>query len=867
MAEGYRIAALAGIAAICLAQTSFQRDVAPILSQKCLNCHGPAQQMAGLNLSTACDALRGGQKGPAVVPGKSEESHLYRRLTGQEQPAMPMGGKLSNAEINALKSWIDSGAHWDGGALSPAAAAAPPTSGTWWSFQKPVRHEIPRAADDRWNRNPIDGFIGSKLKEKGLSPAPPADKRTLIRRAYLDVIGLLPEPAEVDAFVNDNSPDAYAKVVDRLLASPHYGERWARHWLDVARYADSWGHIHDDNPNAWRYRDYVIQALNSDKPYNQFILEQVAGDELDHVTYDSLIATSFHRIGPRVHFREKQNPQYRYDYLDDMMATTAKGFLALTVNCARCHDHKFDPITRMDYYRMMASFFPAVDYDWPLATPAEIARYRAIKAEVDTETKPLKAEVRRIEAPYRRAVFEKKLNTFPEDIQVAVHTPEEQRTPGQKLLATQVLTIATARKRELKLSDADRERVHQLESRIKEIERKLPPPLPVAAGVRDGDYRFTPDGPGDEPVPGTTANRIKVDFKGSYVPEPGEKYTPPPLYYAVADASGKNPEVHPAFLSALSSGHERCEDPPAGNVSTSGRRRALAEWIASEDNPLTARVMVNRIWQHHFGRGIVSTPGNFGRMGARPTHPELLDWLATEFVRSGWSVKAIQRLILTSETYRMASEYYNEANLKNDADDVYLWRFPIQRLEGEVIRDIVLSASGKLNPLAGGPPFFPSVPPAVREDVKKIGRWELTKEEPSTWRRSIYSYWKRARKYPMFEVLDQPDSNMSCERRSTTTVPTQALTLMNDEFVLLQAGFFAQRVEREAGDDPAAQIRTAYRVALSRDPSGPELRGNLRYIEQQRQYHQARNSKSPGESALTDLCAVMLNLNEFVYIN
>ena len=840
------------------APSSFQRDVAPLFSQKCLTCHGPAQQMSGLNLSSADSLRAGGQHGPVVIGGKPVESHLYRRITGQEQPAMPLGGKLTGAEIAAIKAWIESGAQWDGGALTPAASPAiPDKARTWWSFQKPVRHDVPRSADARWNVNPIDGFVAAKLEEKGLAAAPRADKRTLIRRAYLDVIGLLPEPAEVEAFVKDDSPRAFEKVVDRLLASPHYGERWARHWLDVARYADSWGHIHDDdNPNAWRYRDYVIRAFNQDKPYDRFILEQVAGDELDDVTNDSLIATSFHRIGPRVHFREKQNPQYRYDYLDDMLSTTSKSFLALTVNCARCHDHKFDPISRLDYYQMLASFFPTVDYDWPLIPAAEYARYKAIKAEVDGETKPLRAEVRRIEAPYRKAIFEQKLATFPEDIQIAVHTPEEQRTAGQKLLAVQVMTIGAAGRRDLKMSAADRDRVREIEARIKEIERKLPPPYPIAAGVRDGDYRFTPDGPGDEPVPGTTANRIKVDFKGSYVPAPGEKYSAPPLYYPVADASGKNPEVRPAFLTVLASGRERTADPPAGNASTSGRRRALAEWIASPDNPLTARVMVNRIWQHHFGRGIVSTPGNFGKMGGRPTHPELLDWLATEFVRSGWSVKAIQRLILTSETYRMASAYYNDAELRADASDVYLWRFPIQRLEGEIIRDIVLSASGNLNPQAGGPPFFPSVPPAVRDDVKKIGRWELTKEEPSTWRRSIYTYWKRARKYPMFEVLDEPDSNMSCERRDTTTVPTQALTLLNDEFVLLQAKYFAERVRREAGDDPAAQVRAAYRIALSRDPSETELRGNLGFL-----------AKQPGASALTGLCAVILNLNEFVYVN
>src|SRR5215472_5571144 len=482
----HRIAALAGGVVLCVSAPmlrsqslppSFASDVASILSQKCISCHGPGQQMAGLNLSTAESIRSGGQHGPALVPGKAEESRLYRRITGQEQPAMPLGGKLADSEISTLKAWIDSGAKWEGGALNAALPPAPEKPRSWWAFQKPVRHEIPRSPDARWNANPIDGFVAAKLREKELAPAPPADKRILIRRAYLDVIGLLPEPAEVESFVNDTSPDAYAKVVDRLLASPHYGERWARHWLDVARYADSWGHIHDDdNPNAWRYRDYVIQAFNQDKPYNQFILEQVAGDELDQVTYDSLIATSFHRIGPRVHFREKQNPQYRYDYLDDMLSTTAKGFLGLTVNCARCHDHKFDPITRLDYYRMLASFFPTVDYDWPLATPEEIARYKAVKAEVDAETKPLKSEIRKIEAPYRKAYFEKKLATFPEDIQVAVHTPEEQRTPGQKLLATQVLTIGAAGKRDLKLSPADRERVREFEMRIQEIERELPKP-------------------------------------------------------------------------------------------------------------------------------------------------------------------------------------------------------------------------------------------------------------------------------------------------------------------------------------------------------------------------------------------------------
>ena len=860
---------LASEGGIAWAQNSgpatFTTEVAPLLTQKCLSCHGPSRQMAALNLSSDETTMKGGQNGPAIVPGNAEASSLYRRVAGLEQPSMPLGTKLSESEAKTIKRWIDNGAKWEGGDLTPARTART-NPRSWWSFQKPVRHPVPQNSDARWNSNPIDAFIKTTLDARGLVPAPPADKRTLIRRVYLDLTGLLPEPAEVDAFVNDPSPGAYAKIVDRLLASPHYGERWARHWLDVVRYADSWGHIHDDdNPNAWRYRDYVIKAFNEDKPYNKFVIEQLAGDELDEVSNDSLIATSFNRVGPRVRFREKQNPHYRYDYLDDLVGTTARGFLGLTVNCARCHDHKFDPISQMDYYRMMAAFFPYVDYDHPLVSASEYSEYKKRKAAVESQTKPLKAEIKKLEAPYRKAVFEQKLKTFPEDVQIAVKIPEDQRTPGQKLLAAQVLSIATAGRRELGLTGEIRNEIRKLEAQIKEFERELPPPPPIAAGIRDGDYRFTPDGPGDEPVPGTTANRVSADLKGSYVPEPGQPYSPPVLTFPAGASRGK--QVEPGFLSAILEGTPRTEHRPADNPSTSGRRRALAEWIASDSNPLTARVMVNRLWQHHFGRGIVSTPNNFGKMGAKPFQPELLDWLSTEFVRSGWSTKTIQRLIVTSQAYLMASAYGNAGNLAKDGDNVYLWKFPLHRVEAEAVRDIILSASGQLNLKAGGPPFFPALPEAVREDVKKIGRWELTKEEPSTWRRGIYTYYKRAMRYPMFEVLDQPDSNITCEGRGTTTVPTQALTLMNSDFVLLQARYFAERVRRASGDDANAQIRTAYHIALARDANENELSGDLKFLKQQLAYHVGRKATDPEQLALTDLCAVILNLNEFVYMN
>jgi len=817
--------------------------------------------------------LKGGEKsGAAIVPGNSTKSPLYRRVTGEDQPVMPLGAKLSDAEIAILKRWIDTGAAWEGAGLATPVRAktnekAVSGQRNWWAFRMPVRHSIPKISDERWKEHPVDAFLKKVLDANGLEPAPRADRRTLIRRAYLDVIGLLPPSEEVEAFVNDPSLYAWEKRIDQLLASSHYGERWARHWLDVARYADSWGHIHDDdNPNAWRFRDYVIKSFNEDKPYNRFILEQLAGDEVDDVTYDTLIATSFHRIAPRVLFREKQNPHYRYDYLDDMIGTTSRAFLGLTVSCARCHDHKFDPISQMDYYRMMAMFFPYIDYNHPLAPPEEIAAYEARKTELDAKIQALTREIRRIEEPYREAAFQKRLETFPEDVRIAVRTPEEQRTPGQKLLATQMISIKNTVARQVTLSETDREARAKLQAQVRELQSQLPKPLPVAAGIRDGDWRFTPDGPGDEPVPGTTAKRIKVDFEGSYVPRPGKPYDPPPLYFPAMSDPGNGKLVEPGYLSVIAGGGPARISQLANGRLSSGRRRALAEWIASPDNPLTARVMVNRIWHHHFGRGIVSTPSNFGRMGSLPSHSDLLDWLATEFVRDGWSVKRIHRLILTSQAYQMASSFYRAGNAEKDPENIFLWRFPLRRLEAEIIRDVILSASGQLNPQAGGPPFFPAVPKAAYVEVARVGKWMLTKEEPSTWRRSIYSYWKRARKSPMFEVFDQPDTMVTCDRRNITTVPTQALTLLNDEFVLVQSRHFAARVKQESGQDSTEQIKSAYRIALSREPTATELNRSLQFVETQRAHHAEKPADDPTLQALTDLCNVILNLNEFLYV-
>jgi len=828
--------------------------------------------MSGYDLRTREAALRGGLRGAAIVPGRADGSPLMGRLTGAVQPAMPLGAKLKESDIAIVRQWINEGAPW---AESAADSGAPAVrSGrhsiteqdrNWWAFRKPVRRAPPAVADARWSRNPIDAFVFAKLAEKGLAPAPQASKWTLIRRAYLDLTGLPPTPEEVDAFVHDDSPDAFARLVDKLLASPHYGEHWGRHWLDVARYADTGGYEQDFTySNAWRYRDYVIRALNQDKPYDRFIEEQIAGDELDAAGDDALIATGFNRVGATVGFREKDNPQYRYIYLDDMIGTTTRAFLGLTVACARCHDHKFDPILQTDYYRLMATFFPYVNYDHPLAPADQVAAYESRKLTIEAKIQPLQEKIRGIEEPYRKLAFEKRLATFPKEIQEAVHTPEEKRTPGQKLLATQMLSIKAANYRSL-MSAEHRAEADTLSQEIRTLQGQLPKPLPMAMGIRDGDFRLAPMGPGDEEAPGKGVKGDETDINVSYVPVAGKPYHPPKSYFLEhGDYTSRGPEMQPGFVQVIENPNTPAVIAPADSRITTGRRRALAAWIASKDNPLTTRVMVNRMWQYHFGRGLVATASNFGRLGTPPSHPELLDWLATEFVRSGWSFKQMQRIIMTSETYRMASEYKSAKSLETDPEDVYLWHYPLRRMEGEAIHDMVLAVSGNLNLQAGGPPYFPVVPDQVLKSVSK-GDWQVNQEGPAVWRRGVYSYYKRGMKYPMFEVFDAPDENVTCEGRVVSTAPTQALTLLNNDFVVQQSKAFAERVLRLAGPEQERQVRVAFRIGLSREPTSKELEENMAFLN--RQMAAEVKSSSPALEALTDLCDIILNLNEFVYIN
>jgi hypothetical protein len=840
---------------------SFAKDIQPILRANCETCHGDPQT-SGLDLRTRDAALKGGDHGVAIVPGSAEQSRLYRRVAGLEQPSMPMDGTLTAQQIAVIKIWIDQGAHWDLAAREPASesqragapaalerAEIPAAARNYWAFKLPVQSPVP-VVSARFE-NPIDRFLEKARQDKGLEPAPRASRLTLLRRAYLDLIGLPPSPAEAAAFLADTAPDAWGRLIDTLLASPHYGERWGRHWLDVARYADSSGFEQDyDRPNAWRYRDYVIRAFNQDKPYDAFLKEQIAGDELDTKTDDTMIATGFLRAGPRVAFREKDNPERRYEYLDDLIATTGRGVLGLTVQCARCHNHKFDPIPQRDYYSLVATFFGYVETTHPLVPPAEAEAYEIKVREIEARQAALKAQIKQIEAPYEARLKLDAYKRFPEEVQRAIAKPEGDRTPGEQLLAQQVIEQVIVGGRAIAgvMTPADAARTRALADRVAALEKDKPAPIPVAEIVTDGDYRFAPDGEGDDVI-GCPKCRIPEVPSGSFLHAGPGRYQAPPSYLLVrGDPNTKGPQMKPGFVAAATYGNPPTEIPPADGR-TSGRRRALAEWLASPQNPLTARVIVNRIWHHHFGHGIVGTLDNFGKMGDAPTHPELLDYLAVEFMKRGWSIKQLHRLIMTSEAYRMASAYESTVDRENDPQNEYLWRFRAQRLDAEVVRDSILTASGGLNLTIGGPPVFPPLPKELMTEANH-GIWKSQADGPDVWRRSVYVYRKRGLAFPMFQAFDLPEQNVTAGARYVSTVPTQALTLLNDAFVLRHAEMFADRVKREAGDTPARQIDLAYRIALTRPPSQAELAIALSAVR---------------TGSLVDLTHVLLNVNEFVY--
>jgi hypothetical protein len=848
------------------AKVSFAKDVLPVLEANCLKCHGASMQLSKFNLSTQELAMKGGATGAAIVPGHADESKLYRLVAGLDKPRMPMNGELTAPQIATIKTWIDQGASWESVSL---VTKATPDANPWaelenkklpagardyWAFKAPVQAAVPAATGS--SQNPVDRFLEKARQEKGLKPAPKADRLTLLRRAYMDLTGLPPAPADIEAYLADTAPGAWERLIDKLLASPHYGERWGRHWLDIARYGDSGGFQNDtDRPYAYRYRDYVIDSFNKDKPYNLFVKEQIAGDEFDNRTDENLIATFFLRAGPRVQHREKDNPERRHDYLDDVLTAIGKGVLGMTVGCARCHDHKFDPILQNDYYAMAASIYGYVEVDYPLGPREEADAWMRKNFEIADKVAALREEIEKLDAPYQSQVALVQVRQkYPENVVKAVEKPESERTPGEKLLATQVLesalTISSAQIDRV-MSPDDAAKKKALNAEITALNREKPKAVPMAHITTDGDWRATGAGTGD----GTkgACPVCELEYRGAkrfleLGPGKGDYETPPSYFLVRGDPTSKAFATKPGFLSVITSGKEPTVLPPA-NGRTSGRRLALAEWIVSPENPLTARVMANRIWHHHFGHGIVGTLDNFGKMGDQPTHPELLDWLAVEFVKRGWSVKQMHKLLMTSEAYQMASEFENASNQQKDPDNKGLWKFHINRIDGEIIRDSIMAVSGALDRTMGGPPIFPFVPQELLDSIER-GIWRNTQDGPKVWRRSVYIYAKRSLPFPMVHVFDLADLNVSFGARNVSTVPTQALTLLNNGFVLNQAKLFAERLQKEAGPDVGRQITLAYQLALTREPTAKELAAATKIVE---------------SGSLVDFTDVMFNLSEFVY--
>lgn len=766
----------------------FARDIQPVLARRCYACHGPDTHEAGLRLddrATATAALESGAH--AIVPGDTAASEMLARISSTDPDTRmpPEGARLSAAEIAAFEKWIAAGANWQ----------------SHWAFRSPERPPVPAMpAGAAAPANPIDAFINAGLAARGLPVPAPADKATLLRRATYGVTGLPPSEKEMAEFLADDSPSAWEKVVDRLLASPHYGEQWARHWLDLVRYADTNSFERDGvKPHSWRYRDYVIRAFNEDKPYDRFVLEQLAGDELADPTADALVATGYYRLG-LWDDEPADKLQARYDWLDDLVSTTGQAFLGLTINCARCHDHKIDPITTRDYYGMLATFHNVTPMGERQMNPAFIERLLP----------PGEATVS--EAKHREQEVERRLGEAKSNI------------------------------------DAINKRLQEHgEQALDDLTRKdLASWKEIVAALEAEKARNVPT-------------------KGLVVSEHGREAPETFILYRGNPHAEKKPEnkVEPSFPQVLSPPEPQIE-PPADGRST-GRRTALAKWIASPGNPLTARVFVNRVWQHHFGRGIVRSPNNFGLMGDPPTHVELLDWLATEFVAGGWRTKALHKLILMSRAYRASARAVPDALAKDPLNDGF-WRFDMRRLTAEEIRDSIHVASGAFNPKMFGPGVYPAMPQAVLATQSRPGDgWGNSPPEEQA-RRSVYVHVKRSLLTPLLADFDLADPDTSCPVRFVTTQPTQALGMMNGDFLHAQARVFAERVRREAGgtnaDQTAAMVRRAIEVALVRPADEAEVRRGVALVETL----ESKDGVGPAR-ALELYCLMILNLNEFAYLD
>ncbi len=834
----------------------FEKDILPLFQVKCLRCHGADQRRAELDLRDRAAVLRCGESGPGVTPGAPDKSLLWTKITFNRMPP-GKAEKLTDAERALVRAWIEGGAVGAGPAAQAEEGSSPISEENrrFWSFRRPLRPAVPAAKQADRVRNLIDAFLLAKLEEEGLTFAPEADKTTLLRRVACDLTGLPPTPAEIDVFLKDDAPDTYEKAVDRLLASPRYGEQWGRHWLDLAGYADSEGILDADYPRtaAWRYRDYVIRAFNADKPYDRFLKEQIAGDELtDYWTafhtkkalppdvVEGVIATGFLRCAcdtSRPDFAQIKNaPGYYYQTLDDTLKIVASATLGLTVQCARCHSHKYDPIPQAEYYRMEAIFMsayrpnqwvPQVQRRLLEGSEAQVKEADAANAKVDADVAELKKQADALTKEYADRLFADRLAALPEaireDVRAALAADPAKRDAVQNYLA----------------------------GKFQKDLRPDPPALAQLLPKTYPDYAMKSAALA-ESVKAEQAKRVALPEIRALYDLPGEPHTP---LLRRGDYLNPGTEVRPGVLSVLDVGKPFDWKPPAADAPTSGRRLAFAEWLTQPNHPLTARVMVNRLWLYHFGEGIVSTPDNFGRVGSPPSHPELLDWLATEFVARGWSVKAMHRLIVTSSAYRQASVSPQAAEAKKiDPDDRLLWRQRMRRLEAEALRDGVLAVSGSLNTDMYGPP----VP------MQRQGDGEVTAPaDASGARRSVYLQVRRSQPLTLLQVFDQPVMETNCTRRAVSTTASQALTLLNSDFMTREADAFAGRVLQEKPDDPAGY---AVLTAFGRPITAKERELLTAFLEAQTKRYQGA-SLAPSRRALADLCQMLLSADEFAYID
>ena len=859
------------------------RDVlVPILHVRCAACHGKRKREGGFDVRTRESLLKGGKSGPAIIPGKPDESLLIKRIIAEEMPPKEMQldyaiRPVTSSELEELREWIAAGAPVEpvqvlkvDGDPDPLVAEE---DRRFWSFQPPKRPRVPKVQGKGLVRTPIDAFLLERLEAKGLSFSSEADPLAMMRRAYLVLTGLPPEPEEIERYRNDKRSDAYERMIDRLLVSPHYGERWARYWLEAAGYADSEGIIDADlvRPNAYRYRDYVIRSLNSDKPYDQFLVEQIAGDELfDYKAAkeltpeqrDNLVATGFLRMAPDATYATTINSVHeRLAVVAEQVEIFGSMVMGFTVGCAQCHSHKFDPIPQRDYYRFSAIFRTAFDpYDWYSpnngtgggsqrieAYPERTLPYapEAERREVEAHNAPIQEEIKRLERsledearPHREKLLEEKLEKLPKgvraDVRKALKIPAEERSPVLKYLVEKFEGPLKVKKEELEARFGDyKEVAAEIKKAIGAAKKKL---------KRKPGIRALFDVGGEDPTP-------------TYVLRRGDHQSPGGL-------------VRPGVPSVLRAGLKPYEVvKPGWTTQTTGRRLALARWLVQPNHPLTSRVMVNRVWQHHFGKGLVETPGNFGRMGAKPSHPRLLDWLATEFVRQKWSLKALHKLIMTSGVYRQSSSWDSSRD-GADPENKLLGRFPMLRLDADAIRDSILKVAKRLDTKAFG---FPEEV-EVRPDGEVVAKCSN-----AGCRRSIYMLQRRSTPLTMLEAFDAPQLNPNCLKRDQSTVSSQALQLWNSEMLRENARYFAGRVMDAVGEDELEkQVERVYLMALSRSPSEEErVKGAadvLKLTQHWREHLEEEVPAGPKQArarweGLAAFCHAMLNSAEFIYVH